>query len=113
MVICGGLRDRGGGEELQGYRKDFYLQDYSEGLWGHFRCDLRRANARRRCGLSVADLTVVKFHPTPMTHWPSCHYFSIGGGFLGGDGGVGAVGRLLWPVTPQVGPVPTCVSLLR
>ena len=59
----------------------------------------------------MVDLTVVRFHPTPMTHWPSCHYFSIGSGFLDGDGGVGAEGCLLWPVT-QVEPVPICVSLL-
>lgn len=46
-----------------------------------------------------------------MTHWPSGHYFSIGSSFWGGDGDVGAEGRLLWPAT-QVGPVPIYVSLL-
>ena len=65
---CGGLRGKGRGEEPRGYRKGFYLKDCNEGLCEHFRCDLRHANARLRCGLSVVDLTVVKLRPTPMTH---------------------------------------------
>ena len=113
IVNCGGLRGRGREEGPQGYRKGFYLQDCNEGLHGHFRCDLRHANARRRCGLSVVDLTVAKFRPTPMTHWPSCHCFSIEGGSWGGNGVVGVEGHLLWPVILQVGPAPICVSLLQ
>lgn len=110
---CGGLRDKRGREELRGYRKDFYLPDYNEDLCERFRCDLRHMNARQRCGQSVVDLTVVKLRPIPMTHWPSCRDFSIESGFLDEDGDAGAEGRLLWPVTPQVGPVPICVSLLQ
>lgn len=106
---CGGLRGKGQGGEVQGYRKDFYLKGCNEGLCERCRCDLRHANARRRCGLSVVDLTIVKYHQTPMTHWPNYHYFLTGSRFLDGDGDVGA-GHLLWPVT-QVGPVPICVSL--
>ena len=109
---CGGLRGKGRGEEPRGYRKGFYLKDCNEGLCGHFRCDLRHANARRRCGLSVVDLTVVKPRPTPMTHWPSYHYFLAGSRVWGWDGGVGAEGRLLGSVT-QVAPVPIYVSLLQ
>ena len=107
-----GLRGKGRGEGPRGYRKGFYLKDCNEGLCGHFRCDLRHANARRRCGLSVVGLTVVKLRPSPMTHWPSYHYSLAGSRVLGGDGGVGAEGRLLEPVT-QVAPVPIYVSLLQ
>jgi len=112
IVNCGELQGKGRGEELRGYRKGFYLKDCNEGLYGHFRCDLRHANARRRCGLSVVDLTVVKLRPTPMTHWPSYRYFSAESRVLDGDGGAEAEGGLLWPVT-QVEPVPIYVSLLQ